>query len=191
MSFVWKPRKEKLSGIEIKDGDFIVLPALALAIGVRGSSRGWKSCSLSHAFLNPEQSNYIFRRNHLEDNQFHCKSPGIQQLNIALVGMTSLKLCLCCCVTHSVYYNLVAGTIWLSAYCVQSPVAGCCHHGCVTALWWEAGLEVGFFGRWEIGDLAGGSMWKKFLHNSWVDKWLSSLHDSYYPECFSKNSSFF
>lgn len=23
----------------------------------------------------------------------------------------------------------------------------------------------------------------KFLHNSWVDKWLSSLHDSYCPVC--------
>lgn len=97
----------------------------------------------NHAFVNPEQSNYIFRRNHLEDNQFHCKHPGIQQLNMALLGMTSLKLCLCCCVTPSVYYNLVAGTIWLSAYCVRSPVVGCCHHSVVVALWWEAGLEVG------------------------------------------------
>lgn len=26
----------------------------------------------SHAFLNPEQSNYICRRDYLEDNQFHC-----------------------------------------------------------------------------------------------------------------------
>lgn len=131
--FCLEAKGKNLSGIEIKDDDFIVLPALVLAVGICGSSRARKSCSSPprppHAVLNPEQSNYIFRGNHLEDNQFHCKHPGIQQLNMALVGMTSLKLCLCCCVTPSVYYNLVAETIWLSAYCVQSPVAGCCHCG--------------------------------------------------------------
>lgn len=88
-----------------------------------------ESYSPSHAFLNPEQSNYIFRGNHLEDNQFHCKHPGIQQLNMALVGMTSLKLYLCCCVIPSVYYNLVAKTIWLSAYCVHP-------------LWWVVAFLV-------------------------------------------------
>lgn len=111
MNFVWKPGKENLSGVVMKEDDFIVLPAPVLAVGVCGNGWGWNSGSPSHAFLNPEQSNYIFRQNHLEDNQFHCKHPGIQQLNMALVGMTSLKSYLCYCVTPSVSYNLVAETI--------------------------------------------------------------------------------
>lgn len=40
MNFVWKPRKENLSGIEIKDDDSIVSPDLILAVRVGGSSRG-------------------------------------------------------------------------------------------------------------------------------------------------------
>lgn len=160
-------------GIEIKDDDFIVLPASALAVGICGRSRGWKSCSPSHAFLNPEQSNYIFRGNHLEDNQFHCKHPGIQQLNMALVGMTSLKLYLCCCVTPSVYYNFVAETIWLSAYCVHP-------------LWWVVaflvcGCTVGGSQPWSgLLQQTGGVWGKKFPHNSGGDKGLNSLYD---PDC--------
>lgn len=37
-----------------------------------------------------------------------------------------------------------------SAYCVQSPVVGCCHPGCVAALWEGASL------KWApLGDGAG------------------------------------
>ena len=53
---------------------------------------------------------------------------------MALVGMTSLKLSLCCSLCDSsVYYNSVAEAIRLGAYCVQSSVAGCRHHSCVAA----------------------------------------------------------
>ena len=84
--------------------------------------------------------------------------------------------------TPSVYYNLVAEAVRLGAYCVPSPVAGCCHRSCVAAQCRKPALN-GLLR--EVGGLGGvGSSreqaGKKFVHNNWVGKWPSPLLD---PDC--------
>jgi hypothetical protein len=40
VNFVWKPRRENLSGIEIKEDNFIVLPALYLWLAAVAAAVG-------------------------------------------------------------------------------------------------------------------------------------------------------
>lgn len=86
-------------------------------------ARGERAHTPPPSHFLPRTKQLYFRRNHLKDNQFHCKHPGVQQFNMTLAEMTSVNLYLRCSVPPSVFCNFVAETILLTAHWVQYPIS--------------------------------------------------------------------
>ena len=92
---------------------------MALTLLAHTVAKGKRICAPPPAYFLSRTKQLCFRRNHLKDNQFHCKHLGLQQFSMTLAAMTSVNVSCCCSVPPSVFYNSVAETLLLIACCVQ------------------------------------------------------------------------